>query len=77
MLQDADWVERISQGGRVVIGVWKEQSPSMQIALTQDEETVSFSMFQRVYCIPTSVLHSITLWSFAIVLSAVLQADQA
>lgn len=43
MLQDADWVERIAQGGRVVIGVQKENTLSMQIALTQDEETVSFS----------------------------------
>lgn len=44
MLQDADWVERIAQGGRVVIGVRKEKTASMQIALTQEEEAVSFSM---------------------------------
>ncbi len=43
MLQDADWVERIAKGGRVVIGIWKVKNLSMQIALTQDEETVSFS----------------------------------
>ncbi|KAK2915691.1 hypothetical protein Q8A67_000065 [Cirrhinus molitorella] len=36
---DADWVDRIAQGDRVVIGVRKEKTASMQIALTKDEET--------------------------------------
>uniref|UniRef100_A0A8C1S358 Si:dkey-23a23.2 n=1 Tax=Cyprinus carpio TaxID=7962 RepID=A0A8C1S358_CYPCA len=44
-LTDADWVERIAQGGRVVIGVRKEKTASMQIALTQDEE----ACFQLYY----------------------------
>ncbi|KAL0152224.1 hypothetical protein M9458_051947, partial [Cirrhinus mrigala] len=42
---DADWVERIAQGGRVVIGVRKEKTATMRIALTQDEE----ACFQLYY----------------------------
>ncbi|XP_059364909.1 uncharacterized protein si:dkey-23a23.2 [Carassius carassius] len=44
-LTDADWVERIAQDGRVVIGVRQEKTASMQIALTQDEE----ACFQLYY----------------------------
>ncbi|XP_073701792.1 uncharacterized protein [Garra rufa] len=36
---DTDWVERIAQGGRVVISVRKGKTTSMQFALTQEEET--------------------------------------
>ncbi|KAL1277210.1 hypothetical protein QQF64_023883 [Cirrhinus molitorella] len=42
---DADWVERIAQGDRVVIGIRKDKSASMQIALTQGEE----ACFQLYY----------------------------
>ncbi|XDV42575.1 hypothetical protein PO909_011208 [Leuciscus waleckii] len=44
-LTDEDWVERIAHGGRVVIGVRKEKTASIQIALTQEEE----ACFQLYY----------------------------
>ncbi|KAK7152442.1 hypothetical protein R3I93_010609 [Phoxinus phoxinus] len=44
-LTDEDWVERIAQGGRVVIGARKEKTASMRIALTQEEE----ACFQLYY----------------------------
>ncbi|XP_051741310.1 uncharacterized protein LOC127507920 isoform X2 [Ctenopharyngodon idella] len=37
-LTDADWVERITEGGRVVICVQKHKASSMGIALTKEEE---------------------------------------
>ncbi|XP_067235999.1 uncharacterized protein [Chanodichthys erythropterus] len=40
-LTDADWVERVSRGGRVVIGVRREKTASVQIALTKEEEALS------------------------------------
>lgn len=39
-------MERVSQGGRVVIGVRREKTASVQIALTKEEEAVSFSSTQ-------------------------------
>lgn len=41
-------MERVAQGGRVVIGVRKEKTASVQIALTKEEETVRFSTTQTV-----------------------------